>query len=349
MTEVVPVSRQLWSDWFYRRVRLPPLVFGVLLTAGLLALLALLAVVTGTLEHLTASGASWWETRDGRVTTLLCLMAGIVPTALRYHELGTRRNLDALARSGLWPGRGPAALREATSASPRRALLFGATGFLLIPLVALTVDLDPGLYFDSDYWGLPQTWIWVVGCFVTFCGGVLTYRVYVDARTFGRLARELPEVDLLDREALLPFARQGLRSAVPGVIFATFLVLNWSDPAFLVAVVSLGAIVLVQNVAVLLIPVRGLHDRLREAKREELARVNAAIRAQPGALEGSPLARRPPPDLADLLAWRRFVESVPEWPIDVSTLGRFALYVGIPLLSWVGAALVEHVVELVIG
>jgi len=48
---------------------------------------------------------------------------------------------------------------------------------------------------------------------------------------------------------------------------------------------------------------------------------------------------------SDLLAWRAFVEAVPEWPIDVSTLGRFALYFGIPLLGWIGAAIVQHVLE----
>jgi len=39
------------------------------------------------------------------------------------------------------------------------------------------------------------------------------------------------------------------------------------------------------------------------------------------------------------------VESVPEWPIDLPTLGRFAAYIVVPLLGWVGAALVQHVLE----
>ena len=36
---------------------------------------------------------------------------------------------------------------------------------------------------------------------------------------------------------------------------------------------------------------------------------------------------------------------LPEWPIDLPTLGRFAAYVVLPLLGWVGAALVQHVLE----
>ena len=349
MSHAEPVSQRLWSDWFFERVPLPPAVFGAALTAVLLGLLALLAVATGALDRLAAEGSAWWQDRDFRVAALLALLAGTIPAALRYHELGTRRDLEALARANLWRGNEPDALRRATCGDPRAALVFGASGFLLLPAVAYTVDRDAGLYFTADYWRLGQIWTWLVGSFVTFTGGILTYRAFADARGFARLARSLPEVDLLERDALLPFARQGLRSAVPGVIFATFFLLNLGDEGFLFATLLLGLIVLVQTVATLLLPVRGLHERLREAKREELTRVNAAIRGDAGALRGSPLGHRERAALADLLAWRGFVESVPEWPIDVSTLGRTALYVGIPLLSWVGAALVERVLDRAIG
>ena len=102
---------------------------------------------------------------------------------------------------------------------------------------------DVARYFTSSHWNLGVTWTWVVGAFVTFTGGILTYRAVVDARKFAQLARSLPAVDLLDREALLPFARQGLRSAVPGVIFVTFLALNLGDTGFLLATALIGTIV----------------------------------------------------------------------------------------------------------
>jgi hypothetical protein len=136
---------------------------------------------------------------------------------------------------------------------------------------------------------------------------------------------------------------------VPGALFVSFLTLNLVDEGFLLAVLLLGGLVLVQNVATLLIPLRGLRDRLRAAKREELRRVDAAIRGEPDALRGSMIGRRESPSLADLLAWRSFVQAVPEWPIDTGTLGRSAFFVGLPLLSWVGGALVERAVDLVIG
>jgi len=345
MSHAESVSRRLWSDWFFERVPLPPALFGALLSAALIGVLALLAGATGAFDRLAAQGIAWWQDRDGRVSVLLSLLAGAIPAALRYHELGTRRNLDALAAANLWPGAPPAALRSATSGSARAALWIGLSGYLLIPIVAYSVDRDVARYFQASHWNLGVIWTWVVGFFVTFTGGILTYRAFADARKFAELARSLPDVDLLERDALLPFARQGLRSAVPGVIFVTFLALNLGDTGFLLATALIGTAVMVQNAAVLVIPMRGVHERLRAAKRAELARVNSAIRGESGALRGSTLGSRDGLALADLLAWRAFVQDVPEWPIDLPTLGRFAAYVVVPLLGWVGAALVQHVLE----
>jgi hypothetical protein len=345
MSHAEPVSRRLWSDGFFARVPLPPALFGVLVAAGLVGLLAVLAVATGAFDRLAVRHLAWWQSRDGRIAVLVALLAGTVPAAMRYHELGTRRNLDALASANLWPSHPPALLSCATSGSPRTAIAWGVFGALQIPVIAYTVDRDPDLYFTARYWWLGPIWTWIVGMLVAFMAGILTYRIITDARKFAGLARALPPVDLLERDALLPFARQGLRSAVPGVIFVTFFALNLGDAGFQFASWYIMAAVLAQNAAVLVLPMRGVHERLRAAKYEEIARVNAAIRGEPDALSGSPLGKRDRLALADLLAWRAFVEAVPEWPIDISTLSRSLLYVVIPLLGWIGSALVQHVLE----
>jgi hypothetical protein len=49
--------------------------------------------------------------------------------------------------------------------------------------------------------------------------------------------------------------------------------------------------------------------------------------------------------LPGLLAWESRVERVPEWPIDAGALRRIALYLLIPLGSWMGGALVERLVD----
>ena len=48
------------------------------------------------------------------------------------------------------------------------------------------------------------------------------------------------------------------------------------------------------------------------------------------------------------LAWEARIESVREWPFDTPTLVRFALFLLIPLGSWLGGAVVERVVDLVL-
>ena len=49
--------------------------------------------------------------------------------------------------------------------------------------------------------------------------------------------------------------------------------------------------------------------------------------------------------LPGLIALERRIEQVREWPVDFGMVSRFALYLGIPLFSWVGGALVEKVVD----
>jgi hypothetical protein len=113
-----------------------------------------------------------------------------------------------------------------------------------------------------------------------------------------------------------------------------------------VAAVIAGTLAL--GVASLLLPSRGIHQRLREGKRVELARVRQAIERSSRELfePEDPAAPDRQPPLPALLAWEARIESVREWPFDTPTLVRFALFLLIPLGSWLGGAVVERVVDL---
>jgi hypothetical protein len=98
--------------------------------------------------------------------------------------------------------------------------------------------------------------------------------------------------------------------------------------------------------AALLLPVRGVHLRIRTAKLDELDRVNRAIHGDAEALHRSALSKRETiPSLADLVAYRSLVDAAREWPFDASTFRRFGLYLMIPLGSWMGGALVERLID----
>ena len=49
--------------------------------------------------------------------------------------------------------------------------------------------------------------------------------------------------------------------------------------------------------------------------------------------------------LVELGAWREQIERAREWPLDAAILRRFGLYLLIPVVSWVGGALVERIVD----
>ncbi len=90
------------------------------------------------------------------------------------------------------------------------------------------------------------------------------------------------------------------------------------------------------------LPVWPVHRRLVAEKRRILAELNTRI----GAME-LPDPSRPETLTAftPLLAYRREVEQVPQWPFDLNVLSRLGLYLIIPPLTWVGAAIIEHIVD----
>jgi hypothetical protein len=90
-------------------------------------------------------------------------------------------------------------------------------------------------------------------------------------------------------------------------------------------------------------PVWPLHKRLKAAKQAMLA----VVQQQINQVSSAPL--RDMSELATLLTFRREVASVAEWPLDISVLARFSLYLVIVPLTWIGAALIENVVDFFIA
>ena len=92
-------------------------------------------------------------------------------------------------------------------------------------------------------------------------------------------------------------------------------------------------------VFIFLLPVLPMHRRIIAAKQQALDRVTAVL---------TPLLESEHPDyktLEPLLTYRREVIDAPEWPFDTSVVGRLALYLIIPPLTWIGAALIEILVD----
>ena len=94
----------------------------------------------------------------------------------------------------------------------------------------------------------------------------------------------------------------------------------------------------------------GAHRCLRDAKATELTSVRRTIEeARVAALDAGRESAESASRLPGLIAYERRIVEVSEWPFDARSLGRVALYVLIPLASWVGGALVERLVDAALG
>ncbi len=129
------------------------------------------------------------------------------------------------------------------------------------------------------------------------------------------------------------------------VILAITAVLAISPGEMVLGSAVMMTAVLAAAVAALLVPVRGVRRQIRREKERQLRTLRVQIDDQRHAvLEGQPdaaeLARLP-----GLLALESRLEAVREWPFDTSSLARFGLYLLIGLGSWIGAAMVERLID----
>lgn len=226
------------------------------------------------------------------------------------------------------------------------AWVLGLASMLLVnfsgpQISALRTGVLPDL---SGTWGFVAAGIFWVIFFEMLC---VFWR---NALLFRRLGGEHIRIDLLDQSAVSPFGRIAVRNLlifVGGLTLAPLQLLFRPDylPQLLVG----NLIVLPCGVALVLLPLWSVHARLVEAKREELDRVQAALRGDRSAMAGSPVADEiERMDAANLLLYREVIANMREWPVDAAAVARFAGYVVIPLLAWVGAALVERWVDFIL-
>lgn len=182
---------------------------------------------------------------------------------------------------------------------------------------------------------LTTTLIWVV--MATAISSLID-----NALLFRRLALKV-RIDPLNVRALTPFGAVAVSStlALVGAQASFSLLTLGADTEYVTFVPGLIATG-VPMVLLFLLPVLPLHRRILEAKRLEMDRISRDIESR---------QRSGVPDvdrylaLQPLLTYRREVGDAPEWPFDTSVMGRLALYLIIPPLTWVGAALIEILID----
>ncbi len=353
MAEVsaVPPWSAPWSERLFEAARVSPLLLGAALSLAVLALLFALEVAVGDLRGLLRGEALDWKNEEYTFSLVFALLIGYLPAAYTYAVRGSRRTLDSV-RGVLRGGAGELAMLRAQAgrfdpAALRRAGLLGIAAAFSVPFF---VDMSLSAYSLAAFRFTAATHRFMLPI-VGWHFGRLIYAILVDSSRFARVGRERVEVDLLDLAPLAPFTRYGLRNALlaMGLLsILSLLIADWSTRPGLPIAIAIGLLPAAGLAAAgLLLPVRGVHAAIHGAKQAELAAVAERIRARRlEMLGGTPASGAP---LDELLAWRGLVESVREWPFDASTVTRFLLYLGLPLGSWLGGAMVERLVDVLLG
>ena len=312
---------------------MPPVIAGIVCSLGCGGIALWITVVIGTVANV-ADGIL--PSIAVRAPVTLYMMVGYLPMAMYYLFVWTTDHQATIVRCF--------ALQSSPIIFPRlTANWIGALGIVVMYFSFLHEPEDPFLIFAP--------WQWPVGFAFPLVGLVImgwfnfrfTYLLVWTSLAISRTAREIDDFSLLDKTLVKPYAQQGVRASLLAVVSLSISANLWLDPESPAAGTATSVVMLSVAAAIaLFLPTWGIHLRLKELKQEELNQVRVAIESRRNP------ASRSVDDAqhlrADLALERRLVE-VSEWPFDAGSYGRVALYIMLGLGSWVGAAVVERLLE----
>jgi hypothetical protein len=164
-----------------------------------------------------------------------------------------------------------------------------------------------------------------------------------NALKFSRIGKKEVKVDLLNQQNLTPLARVAVIStlAIIGAL-AIFPLMFLQVEVNLLAMIP-GMIALsIPMFWIFFLPIWPVHKRIKAAKHKELQSVQAQIDELRTETQ---VDRQLMASLQPMLLYRSEIKHVSEWPFDSMAIARLMLYLIIPPLTWVGAALIEILVD----
>ncbi len=330
--------------------RISPLWLGIGISASLLMLLLVTETLLGRWDALQIDAefdplarSPTGVLRDLRLAIVHCLMVGYLPAAL-LHIVQSGRRQVLMLQSALGCTREECeALSASVRLGTRGLLITGTIGVVFAVFGPYVVQPVPPTPWLPSTWSPEVTWHRIFGPVASILIWWLGYAVVSVSARMSRLARKLSHIDLFNLSALAPFTRQGLTNALSVLGLIAIWSLVSLESGFGVVMLIYGSSALVVTAFALLHPVRGVHQRIRQAKEVELSWADGEIalwRRSLQSAEGSKHRR----GVADLVAYRGLVESTPDWPFTTSTYARLVLYMLIPVLSWGLGIFAEEIV-----
>jgi hypothetical protein len=173
-------------------------------------------------------------------------------------------------------------------------------------------------------------------CFMWLVVGFALSVIFHNALLLHQLGKHVV-VDIYNLDSLNSFGRFALSSLlmIVGAMALTPLQsidaeFRWDNYANAILIVIPAAI------AILLLPMWSVHSKIKQEKLSQIDYINKAIARASKSLDEVALT-----NLNALLDRCHYIQHCRSWPMDTSIFSRVILYVLIPPLAWVGAALVE--------
>jgi len=219
-------------------------------------------------------------------------------------------------------------------------------------LSGLLIGLVYGLFFNvpadwrSSFGSLDlQVQSLVIGqLFVwTIVGLVLTYRLHTAWRFYQ--AGKIVPIDLYDTKKYGPFARNGLDDVFAITMLLVLATLQSLDAQFRLGnYITAWIIAFPAAASLLILPMLSLQRRLLAHKKEFLQEMYRQVSEASRIVEPDSLAQ-----IELLMQHRDRIQHTSAWPIDFSIASRLILYIVIPPLAWLGAAVVEVGLDKILG
>lgn len=213
---------------------------------------------------------------------------------------------------------------------PLSVVLFLAFGFVYnIGWTGIRLEYGDPLFYISIATLMGHLALWITV-------GITIFIAIHEGLAFHKLGKLVP-IDLYNLDELNGFGRASLNSFLMVVGALAITTVQSIDQVFRLGNYINALIVTVPTVCVLVpLPVWSLHRRIKLEKSKLVSAVSEKISEAPRELQGDDLHA-----LNALMQRREDVQKLRSWPMDLTIVSRFALYIFIPPLAWTGAALME--------
>lgn len=330
--------------------RTSPLWLGLGISGMLILILLAVETALGRWELFLVDGeldlfakVSEGVLRDIRIALVHCLQVGYLAAAFLFVMRNTRQTVfelqDALDCSSEECETLAASVRLRTT----WIVVFAIVGFFMSIVVPYLVPPVPVNPWNPASWSPEVAWHRILGPVAVVGSWWLGYAVISVSLRMLLVAKKLQHIDLLDLSPLAPVTQLGLRNGLVLIGSLSIWSLMLYETGFGQMMLYVGGGALISAAVALVLPVRGVHKRIQQSKEAEIRWLNGEIYRLRRTFQNQG-ATKSKGEMADVIAYRRLVESVPEWPFTTSTYARLFLYLLLPLLTWGIGIFAEEIV-----